>query len=217
MATQQHDGKCRVLFKGAPYEKLLELCDPATLDLAKLQQTSDELAAQALRDLAVAEVYDAPLDVKAGFEPWRGRLRFLGLLGQMDPPREEVKAAVVECLAAGIRPVMVTGDHKATGLAIATELGIAKPGDIAVDSAELEAMSDDELRGSLDRISVFARVHPAQKLRIVQAFQSQKQVVAMTGDGVNDAPALAAADVGVAMGIAGTEVAKGAAKIVITG
>ncbi|WP_397382660.1 cation-translocating P-type ATPase [Prosthecobacter sp.] len=216
MATQhEHDGKCRVLFKGAP-EKLLELCDPATLDLAKLQQTSDELAAQALRVLAVAEVYDAPLDVKAGFEPWRGRLRFLGLLGQMDPPREEVKAAVVECLAAGIRPVMVTGDHKATGLAIATELGIAKPGDIAVDSAELEAMSDDELRGSLDRISVFARVHPAQKLRIVQAFQSQKQVVAMTGDGVNDAPALAAADVGVAMGITGTEVAKGAAKIVIT-
>jgi len=216
MATQhEHDGKCRVLFKGAP-EKLLELCDPATLDLAKLQQTSDELAAQALRVLAVAEVYDAPLDVKAGFEPWRGRLRFLGLLGQMDPPREEVKAAVVECQAAGIRPVMVTGDHKATGLAIATELGIAKPGDIAVDSAELEAMSDDELRGSLDRISVFARVHPAQKLRIVQAFQSQKQVVAMTGDGVNDAPALAAADVGVAMGITGTEVAKGAAKIVIT-
>jgi Ca2+-transporting ATPase len=216
MATQhEHDGKCRVLFKGAP-EKLLELCDPATLDLAKLQQTSDELAAQALRVLAVAEVYDAPLDVKAGFEPWRGRLRFLGLLGQMDPPREEVKAAVVECQAAGIRPVMVTGDHKATGLAIATELGIAKPGDIALDSAELEAMSDDELRGSLDRISVFARVHPAQKLRIVQAFQSQKQVVAMTGDGVNDAPALAAADVGVAMGITGTEVAKGAAKIVIT-
>ena len=216
MATQhEHDGKCRVLFKGAP-EKLLELCDPATLDLAKLQQTSDELAAQALRVLAVAEVYDTPLDVKAGFEPWRGRLRFLGLLGQMDPPREEVKAAVVECQAAGIRPVMVTGDHKATGLAIATELGIAKPGDIAVDSAELEAMSDDELRGSLDRISVFARVHPAQKLRIVQAFQSQKQVVAMTGDDVNDAPALAAADVGVAMGITGTEVAKGAAKIVIT-
>jgi Ca2+-transporting ATPase len=216
MATQHdRDGKCRALFKGAP-EKLLELCDPATLDLAKLQQTSDELAAQALRVLAVAEVYDAPLDEKAGFEAWRGRLRFLGLVGQMDPPREEVKAAVVECLAAGIRPVMVTGDHKATGLAIATELGISKPGDIALDSAELEAMSEDELRGSLDRISIFARVHPAQKLRIVKAFQSQKQVVAMTGDGVNDAPALAAADVGVAMGITGTEVAKGAAKIVIT-
>lgn len=216
MATQHgHEGRQRILFKGAP-EKLLALCDPASLNLAQVQQTSEELATQALRVLAVAEIHDVPLDEEAGFEPWRGRLCFLGLLGQMDPPREEVKAAVTECLAAGIRPVMVTGDHKATGLAIATELGIAKPGDIAVDSAELEAMSEDELRGRLDRISVFARVHPAQKLRIVKAFQSQKQVIAMTGDGVNDAPALAAADVGVAMGITGTEVAKGAAKIVIT-
>ncbi len=216
MATQHdHEGKCRVLVKGAP-EKLLDLCDPATLDLAQAQQTSEKLAGQALRVLAVAEVYDVPLDEKAGFEPWRGRLCFLGLLGQMDPPREEVKVAVAECLAAGIRPVMVTGDHKATGLAIATELGIARPGDIAVDSAELEAMSEADLCASLERISVFARVQPAQKLRIVKAFQSQKQVVAMTGDGVNDAPALAAADVGVAMGITGTEVAKGAAKIVIT-
>ncbi|WP_395748472.1 cation-translocating P-type ATPase [Prosthecobacter sp.] len=216
MATQHgRDEKHRVLFKGAP-EKLLELCDPATLDLAQVHQTSNELAGLALRVLAVAEVYDVELDEGAGFEPWRGRLCFLGLLCQMDPPRDEVKKAVEECLQAGIRPVMVTGDHKATGLAIATELGISRPGDIAVDSAELEAMSEDELRASLDRISVFARVHPAQKLRIVAAFQSQKQVVAMTGDGVNDAPALAAADVGVAMGITGTEVAKGAAKMVIT-
>lgn len=215
MATQHgDDGKNRVLFKGAP-ESLLDLCDPATLDLAQVRQKSDELAAQALRVLAVAEIYDTPLDEEAGFEPWRGRLRFLGLIGQMDPPREEAKAAVAECQAAGIRPVMVTGDHKATGLAIATQLGIVKPGDIAVDSAELEAMSEADLHSSLERISVFARVHPAQKLRIVKAFQSQKQVVAMTGDGVNDAPALAAADVGVAMGITGTEVAKGAAKIVI--
>lgn len=216
MATQHgHGGKCRVLFKGAP-ERLLDLCDPATLDFAQMQQASEKMAAQALRVLAVAEANDSPLDEEAGFEPWRGRLRFLGLVGQMDPPREEVKAAVAECLVAGIRPVMVTGDHKATGMAIARELGIARPGDIAVDSTELGAMSDEELRASLDRISVFARVQPEQKLRIVKAFQSQKQVVAMTGDGVNDAPALAAADVGVAMGITGTEVAKGAAKIVLT-
>lgn len=216
MATQhEHGGRRRALFKGAP-EKLLGLCDPTTLDLAQVHQTSEKLASQALRVLAVAEVDDLPLDEEAGFEPWRGRLRFLGLLGQMDPPREEAKAAVAECLAAGIRPVMVTGDHKATGLAIATALGIARPGDIALDSAELAAMSEPDLRASLQRISVFARVQPAQKLRIVKAFQSQQQVVAMTGDGVNDAPALAAADVGVAMGITGTEVAKGAAKIVIT-
>ncbi len=216
MATQNgHGASGHIVFKGAP-EMLLDLCDPSTLDLAKTHQTATDLATQALRVLAVAEVNDAALDESAGFEPYRGRLRFLGLLGQMDPPRDEAKAAVEECLVAGIRPVMVTGDHKATGLAIATALGIARPGDIAVDGAELEAMSEPDLRASLDRISVFARVHPAQKLRIVEAFQSQKQVVAMTGDGVNDAPALATADVGVAMGITGTEVAKGAAKIVIT-
>ena len=134
----------------------------------------------------------------------------------MDPPRDEVKAAVAECRAAGIRPVMVTGDHKVTGLAIARTLGIARDGDLAVDGNELEKMPEPDLRANLDRISVFARVHPAQKLRIVAAFQAQQRVVAMTGDGVNDAPALATADVGVAMGITGTEVAKGAAKIVIT-
>jgi Ca2+-transporting ATPase len=216
MATEhEHEGRVRVLVKGAP-ESLLQLCDGATLDLAGAQQTAAELAAQALRVLAVAEVNDTRMDETAGLEPFRGRLRFLGLVGQMDPPRDEVKAAVEECQKAGIRPVMVTGDHKATGLSIATALGIAEPGDIAVDGAELELMPEQDLRASLGRISVFARVHPAQKLRIVEAFQSQRHVVAMTGDGVNDAPALATADVGVAMGITGTEVAKGAAKIVIT-
>jgi magnesium-transporting ATPase (P-type) len=136
-------------------------------------------------------------------------------VGQLDPPREEVKAAVAECRAAGIRAVMVTGDHKITGLAIARSLGIAQDGDLAVDGRELEQMTDQELLSKLDHISVFARVHPAQKLRIVGAFQSQNKIVAMTGDGVNDAPALAAADIGVAMGITGNEVAKSAAKIVI--
>ncbi len=217
MATQHcgEDGKKRGFFKGAP-ESLLALCDTSTVDVAQMQKTSVDLAEKALRVLAVAELDDATIDEKAGFEPFRGRLKFLGLLGQMDPPRDEVKAAVAECQAAGIRPVMVTGDHKATGLAIASALGIAKPHDIAVDGTELEAMKDEDLKAKLQNISVFARVHPAQKLRIVGVFQSQKHVVAMTGDGVNDAPALAAADVGVAMGITGTEVAKGAAKIVIT-
>jgi Ca2+-transporting ATPase len=130
--------------------------------------------------------------------------------------------AVAECRAAGIRPIMVTGDHKLTGLAIARALGIAREpgpageGDRAVDGAELERMNEAELLEGLDHIAVFARVHPAQKLRIVQALQARGDVVAMTGDGVNDAPALARADVGVAMGITGTEVAKSAAKIVIT-
>lgn len=209
------EGKKRGFFKGAP-ESLLALCDTSTVDVAKTQKTSVDLAEKALRVLAVAELDNATLDEKAGFDPFRGKLKFLGLLGQMDPPRDEVKAAVAECQAAGIRPVMVTGDHKATGLAIANALGIAKEGDIAVDGNELEAMKDEDLKKKLQNISVFARVHPAQKLRIVGVFQSQKHVVAMTGDGVNDAPALAAADVGVAMGITGTEVAKGAAKIIIT-
>jgi Ca2+-transporting ATPase len=124
-------------------------------------------------------------------------------------------AAVARCREAGIRPVMVTGDHKATGHAIARELGIARAGEAAIDGRELERMSDAELAERIDGISVFARVHPAQKLRIVAAYQKRREVVAMTGDGVNDAPALVEADVGVAMGIAGTEVAKESAQIVI--
>lgn len=158
----------------------------------------------------------AQIDESAGFEPLKGRAVFLGIVGQIDPPREETKTAVVECRAAGIRPVMVTGDHQATGFAIARMLDIAREGDRAVDGRELEEMPEQDLVADLDHIAVFARVHPAQKLRIVEAFQSQKHVVAMTGDGVNDAPALARADVGVAMGITGTEVAKSASNIVIT-
>ena len=215
----------RVFIKGAP-EAVLELCsrvrsgsETRLLDDGLRQQAlaaAEELAGQALRCLAVAEAEGAELDEAAGFAQFKGRTTFLGLIGQMDPPRDEVKAAVAECRAAGIRPVMVTGDHKVTGLAIARTLGIARDGDLAVDGNELEKMPEPDLRANLDRISVFARVHPAQKLRIVAAFQAQQRVVAMTGDGVNDAPALATADVGVAMGITGTEVAKGAAKIVIT-
>jgi len=165
--------------------------------------------------LAGAEVRGLDLDGGDGFARFQGMATFLGLVGETDPPREEVRAAVRECQRAGIRPVMVTGDHKATGLAIAALLGIAHEGDLAMDGRELEQMTEDELRAKIARVSVFARVHPAQKLRIVKAFQDLRHVVAMTGDGVNDAPALAAADVGVAMGITGTEVAKGAAKIVI--
>ena len=215
----------RVFIKGAP-EMLLPLCSHARrgepveeLDAPARQlarSASEQMARDALRVLAVGMVDDAELDEDAGFDQFKGRIVLLGLLGQMDPPREEVKAAVEACRAAGIRPVMVTGDHKATGLAIARMLGIARDGDRAVDGAELESMPEQDLVADLDRIAVFARVHPAQKLRIVEAFQSQRHVVAVTGDGVNDAPALARADVGVAMGITGTEVAKGAAKIVLS-
>jgi len=179
-------------------------------------EAANELADRALRVLALAEVPRGGIRVGDGFEQFRGQAVLLGLIGQMDPPRDQIGAAVTACRGAGIRPVMVTGDHKATGLAIARALGMARPENRAVDGRELESIPEPDLRAGLDDIAVFARVHPAQKLRIVEAFQSRGEVVAMTGDGVNDAPALARADVGVAMGITGTEVAKGAANIVIT-
>jgi magnesium-transporting ATPase (P-type) len=205
-----------VWIKGAP-EAVLRLCAAeggAALHVAR--DAADAMAARALRVLAFATVDDDALDAAAGFDALAGRARLLGLVGQIDPPREEVKRSVAECRAAGIRPVMVTGDHKLTGLAIARELGIARDGERAVDGPELERMGEAELRDALPGIAVFARVQPAQKLRIVEALQARGEVVAMTGDGVNDAPALARADVGVAMGITGTEVAKSAARIVIT-
>lgn len=218
MATRHRlaDAPRRVFIKGAP-EAVLRLADgvhDATLNAARRQ--AEAMATRALRVLAFGVVDDDPLDPADGFAALAGRVRLLGLVGQIDPPREEVKLAVAECRRAGIRAVMVTGDHKLTGLAIARELGIARDGDRAVDGPELERMGEAELRDELPGIAVFARVQPAQKLRIVEALQSRGEVVAMTGDGVNDAPALARADVGVAMGITGTEVAKSAAKIVVT-
>ena len=209
-------GRSQVLIKGAP-EAVLRLCagdGPQAQHAAR--DAADDLAARALRVLAVARIDDYPLSDATRFDELAGHATLLGLLGEIDPPRAEVKAAVAACRAAGIRPIMVTGDHKLTGLAIARALGIAREGDRGVDGAELERMNDAELTDGLDSIAVFARVHPAQKVRIVAALQARGDVVAMTGDGVNDAPALARADVGVAMGITGTEVAKSAAKIVIT-
>ncbi|MBL8333472.1 MAG: HAD-IC family P-type ATPase, partial [Rubrivivax sp.] len=206
----------RVWIKGAP-ESVLRLCAAdGGAALREARDAADGMATKALRVLAFATVDDDVLEATAGFDALAGRARLLGLVGQIDPPREEVRLAVTECRAAGIRPIMVTGDHKLTGLAIARELGIAREGDRAVDGAELERMGEADLRAELPGIAVFARVQPAQKLRIVEALQARGEVVAMTGDGVNDAPALARADVGVAMGITGTEVAKSAAKIVIT-
>ncbi|MBK1616603.1 haloacid dehalogenase [Rubrivivax gelatinosus] len=214
MATLHADGSggARLLIKGAP-EAVLRLAaghDPAA------RTEAEAMATRALRVLAFASVDGLPADAAPDPEAYPGRVRLLGLAGQIDPPREEVRAAVAACHAAGVRVVMVTGDHKLTGLAIARELGIAGAQDQALDGAALERLGEAELRDGITRIAVFARVHPAQKLRIVEALQARGEVVAMTGDGVNDAPALARADVGVAMGITGTEVAKSAAKIVVT-
>ena len=226
MATRHRlaDAPRRVLIKGAPeaVARLIALRQGDHHDnqhdhaANAMRALAESMAGEALRVLAFASIDDDPLDADAGFDALAGRARLLGLVGQIDPPRDEVKPAVAACHGAGVRTVMVTGDHKLTGLAIARTLGIARDGDRAVDGAELERMSEAELRGELDHIAVYARVQPVQKLRIVEALQSQGETVAMTGDGVNDAPALARADVGVAMGITGTEVAKGAAKIVLT-
>lgn len=226
MATQHSvEGKSLVYLKGAP-EVLLELCDSIFHDgkieafdeklRGEVHTAAKKMADSALRLLAIGFVRDAYIDGSKGFAPFSGKITLLGLIGELDPPRDEVAASVRECQRAGIKPVMVTGDHKATGLAIAKALGISQNNDLAIDGLELDLLSDEALAQKIDHISVFARVHPAQKLRIVEAYQKKGNVVAMTGDGVNDAPALVCANVGVAMGITGTEVAKEAAKIVIT-
>lgn len=141
---------------------------------------------------------------------------FLGLISMMDPPRVESKDAVTDAIRAGIKPVMITGDHKVTATAIAKQIGIFKDGDLAVTGAELDAMSQEELVEKIEKISVYARVSPENKIRIVNAWQSKGHIVSMTGDGVNDAPALKKADIGVAMGITGTEVSKDASAMILT-
>lgn len=140
---------------------------------------------------------------------------YIGLSAMTDPPRLESKAAVAECISAGIKPVMITGDHKLTAVAIAKEIGIFKEGDMAMEGTEIDAATDEELSANLEKISVYARVSPVHKIRIVELWQKKDKVVAMTGDGVNDAPALKKADVGVAMGITGTEVSKDAASMIL--
>lgn len=134
----------------------------------------------------------------------------------VDPPREESAAAVAASKRAGIRPVMITGDHKVTAVAIARRIGIFEEGDLALTGAELDAMSDSELDEQIIKISVYARVSPENKIRIVEAWQRRGNIVSMTGDGVNDAPALKKADIGVAMGITGTEVSKDAADMILS-
>ncbi|MFA6236090.1 MAG: HAD-IC family P-type ATPase [Bacteriovorax sp.] len=213
MTTEHQVGKSTITWiKGAP-EKILKICGINEKEKAHL--VADKMAQRALRVLAFAEV-QGPITEEMRKGKFSGDIKFLGLMGQMDPPREEVRAAVEECLRAGIKPVMVTGDHKRTGQAIGKMLGIVGENDEAVDGVELEEMSESELEERIGRITVFARVLPEQKLRIIQTFQKKKNVVAMTGDGVNDAPALVRADVGVAMGITGTDTAKESAKIIIT-
>ena len=217
------DGRRIVYVKGA-VEKVLERCsasvgaagEPAALDAAAVHAQVEALAADGLRVLAFAR--GAPDDgtEDIGHDDVAGGLTFLGLQAMMDPPRPAAIAAIAACHHAGVSVKMITGDHAATAAAIAHEIGIAGAGDGAVTGAEMAALHDDEFIEVADRTSVFARVTPEQKLRLVEALQSKGQVIAMTGDGVNDAPALKQADIGVAMGITGTDVAKDAADMVLT-
>ena len=222
MATLNEDaaGKQMLLVKGAP-EVILEHCDrqqagePAPIQREYWLQMSDKLAAQGERVLAMA--WQQQPDVKAGSlgpADLPTNLVLLGLIGLLDPPRTEAIEAVKECHGGGIRVTMITGDHKITAAAIAKMLGIGD-GKTAITGAEIEDMDTATLQERVRDIDVFARASPEHKLRLVKAIQANKQVVAMTGDGVNDAPALKKADIGVAMGIKGTEVTKEAAEMVL--
>lgn len=207
------DGKNIVIVKGA-FDIMAALCTSGDIDAAR--QVNIGMSSDALRVLAVGykEIENVPDNPAPDL--LEKELTFLGLVGMIDPPRLEAKAAVATCRKAGIRPVMITGDHVVTASAIAKELGILEKGDMAIIGAELDAMTDSELDAQVERISVYARVSPENKIRIVKAWQHKGQVVSMTGDGVNDAPALKAADIGCAMGITGTDVAKGAADMTLT-
>jgi magnesium-transporting ATPase (P-type) len=214
----------KVFIKGAA-EKILKLSsrflendNPKQIDESKrkeLFKKLDEMSLNGLRVLGLG-LYNGSLDPNASDEELMGEVCFLGFVGQIDPPREEVFTAIDECKKAGIRTVMVTGDHKITGHSIAKTLGIAQDDSRALDGGELANLNEDEFKEVANDVSVFARIRPSQKLDIVKTYQDLNHVVAMTGDGVNDAPALSKADVGVAMGITGTEVSKQASKIVIT-
>jgi Ca2+-transporting ATPase len=219
------DRETMVNVKGG-LEEVLSVCDRIIIhgevralggdDLGKIREANQKMTDSALRVLAMAfkEYEQAPEEITIG-QIEKG-LIFTGLMGMIDPARPEVVEAVRKCNTAGIRAVMITGDHKGTAMAIAREIGIYHDDDKAVTGTEIERMDDDELAASVRGISVYARVAPEHKVRIVKAWQSHGEVVAMTGDGVNDAPALKQADIGAAMGIVGTDVAKGASDMILT-
>lgn len=207
------DGKNVVIVKGA-FDMMASRCISGNLE--KARKITERMSENALRVLAVGYKEIDTIPENPTSEELESGLSFMGLVGMIDPPRPEAKDAVAVCRRAGIKPVMITGDHVVTASAIARELGILEEGDRAITGAELDKMTDEELDREVVNISVYARVSPENKIRIVKAWQKRGQVVSMTGDGVNDAPALKAADIGCAMGITGTDVAKGAADMTLT-
>lgn len=227
LMTTVHDRKGKlVVFTKGGVDELLAKCSKIRLNgedvkltkehIDMILATNEQFALCALRVLAMAYKDIDQIPEKANMNSLESDLTYIGMVGMIDPARPEVKDAVAKCRTAGIRPVMITGDHKITAVAIAKEIGILREGDEAITGAELQEMSQEELEKNVQKYSVYARVSPEHKVRIVNAWKSHDEVVAMTGDGVNDAPALKAADIGAAMGIVGTDVAKEAADVVLT-
>ncbi len=221
---QMPDGKKVAFLKGAPEvileksTKILEDGDGRTLkeeERAEILRANEGMTQGALRVLGVA-YRDLPDGIAYSEDMIEKDLTFLGLVGMMDPPRDEVVEATKVCRQVGIKPIMITGDHKLTAVAVAKEIGFYKDGDKVLTGEELEKMSDEEFEKIVCQVTVYARVSPSDKLKIVKAWKKQGEVVAMTGDGVNDAPALKQADIGIAMGITGTEVTKEAADMVLS-
>jgi cation-transporting P-type ATPase F len=209
------DEKSHVIYMKGSLERILERCH--NIDKAKVVAVSNEMAAQGLRVLGFAGRRVSTSQTHITHDDVKSEFTFLGLQGMIDPPRKEVIESVRKCRQAGIRVKMITGDHVLTATAIAKQIGLADTDDVAaITGKELEGVSEQDLEAVAERTTVFARVAPEQKLRLVRALQSRGHVVAMTGDGVNDAPALKQADIGVAMGIAGTDVAKGASDMLLT-
>ena len=220
--------KYRIICKGAPdvlldkcTKEVLEIGDSQdikvkTLDKLKIKNENEQMAHKALRVIAVAFKDVTELPSKIDSSTIENNLTFVGLIGMIDPPREGVKEAVKTCKTAGIKTVMITGDHLETAKAIAKDLGILNNGEKAITGQELDKMTQEQLEKNIKEYSVFARVTPEHKVRIVKAWQRNGAVVAMTGDGVNDSPALKNANIGIAMGKNGTDVAKNAADIILT-
>ena len=221
---KMEDGKRVAFMKGAP-EVVLERCSQVLEDggmkkivdaeKVRILKVNEEMAQGALRVLGIA-YREVPDGIAYSEDAVENDMVFLGLSGMMDPPREEAIEATNVCKQVGIKPVMITGDHKLTAVAIAKEIGIYREGDIVLTGEELDKMPDEEFEGIVGKVTVYARVSPMNKLKIVKAWKKKGEVVAMTGDGVNDAPALKHADIGVAMGITGTEVSKEAADMVLS-
>ena len=211
----ENNNKKYVVVKGA-FDELIKACKLTPEEIKEIERVNLELSTTGRRvlGLGIKEISNS-----ANFKTAKdveNNLKFIGLLGIIDPVRPEVKLSIKQCITSGIKVVMITGDHVLTATSIAKELGFFLPGDMAITGAELDEMNDEEFKQKINKISVYARVSPANKLRIVKMFKSLDQVVAMTGDGVNDAPALREANVGCAMGITGTDASKDAADIILT-